>query len=517
MLTREEKIEALELLNHECISTLTDDGDITLDGTITTIECIEFAYEVDYHTFELIDDFDRLQSLKDDCIQVVDRDLWENDFAQCDDCGLWFYKDDLTYTDSDNCYCDNCVEDHAQYCEYHEQWEERERYDFSSVNTAYGLQNWCCDAVDDGAFYCEYYEEYYSKDDYNHFEVRVGRNDYETWSEYAINNNACWCSICEEYVNSDYYYYEEECCEWCANESRALIGSYHSSKEKFKNLMFGVCKYIRKAGGGFELEITRDNRDEKLREFLEKLDNDFGDHIAFEHDSSIGTYGIEIVSAPHTKDGFYEMDWAKLLETCKEYGYKSHDGGLCGLHWHISATMFGGTNERAEENIAKLVLFYDTYFEEFVKLSRRTTEQLHWCGSYSINNYCDYNFERAVEYSKSLVKQRGGDRYKAINLTNTYARCGEYGENSNELKTVEFRINRGTLNVKTFYATIDIIFNLVRNCKKMNWTLEDFSRENVKKWFSGCKKETYEYIVKRGAFADVFYTKSDNENTTNEE
>jgi hypothetical protein len=51
----------------------------------------------------------------------------------------------------------------------------------------------------------------------------------------------------------------------------------------------------------------------------------------------------------------------------------------------------------------------------------------------------------------------------------------------------------------------------------MNWTLEDFSRENVKKWFSGCKKETYEYIVKRGAFADVFYTKSDNENTTNEE
>lgn len=518
MLTKKVKLEILGLLNSEI--ELNENKEIMLDGVLTHINCIRFMHEVENYVFEEVRSVEEVKNLLENGeeVNIVDIDLWEDNYTKCEGCGKYFERDEIFYTDYDTPYCKDCVGEYATYCEYHEQYEEND--DFCEVYTSHGVQIWCSNACDMHAFWCQRYEHYYSDRDFYSYEVRVGENEFALWSEEAREDHAYYCDCCDNYVDEDYFNGDYDCCDWCCGEDVSdIVGRYHSSKEKFKNLMFGICKYIRKAGGGFELEVTRDDRDENVREFLETLIDKFGDHIAFEHDSSIGEYGIEIVSAPHTKDGFYEVDWSELLKTCVEYGYKSHDGGLCGLHWHISATMFGGTNERAEENIAKLLLFYDTYFDEFVKLSRRTSSQLHWCGNYNISANCDCNFDREVLYAKNLVKNRGnGDRYKAINLTNTYARCGEYGENDNELKTVEFRINRGTLNVKTFYATIDIIFNLVRNCKKMNWTLEDFSRENVKKWFSGCKKETYEYIVKRGAFADIFYAKNnDTENTTNEE
>lgn len=513
MLTNEQKLELLQLLEVEF--TLKQDNEIIFNGIDTDLDCIKFMVEKGRKFYELKDYQDIINERDNgNYIEAVDIDLWENDYRKCNDCGAWVQLDEITRTDSDNYYCDDCLENNAQWCDYHEEWEEEEMTD---VNVGYGeYQYWCDNALSYHAFWSDRSEEYYSNNHYDSCRVRIGENDYATWTSDEACDYAVWCDRCDEYVQEHYYNFELDCCEWCSTDGcYDLIKSYHSSKAKFRNLRFGTSTFKEFAGIGIELEVTRDDRDENLRELLELLDEKYGDRIAFEHDGSVGDYGFEIVTAPHTKNGFYEVDWTSMLETLKEYGYSSHDGNVCGLHVHVSARMFGGTIERQNDNIAKLLLFYEKYFGDFVKISRRTSDSLHWCKPYGL---CYDDFESQKSRMKKIVENTGyGDRYKAINLTNTYYRCGEYGDNENNLKTVEFRINRGTLNVKTFYATLDIIFNLVKNCKKMTWDESCFSKENIKKWFSGCKKETYDYIVKRKAFEGALYTLVETEDTTNED
>ncbi len=287
--------------------------------------------------------------------------------------------------------------------------------------------------------------------------------------EDCISADYYYCESCERYVFYDEWSTEQGCCYDCADRNSDLIGEYHSSEFCF----VGETKKFWKGkwrGLGFELEVEASKRNNE-RELANAIYSEYS-KLTLERDGSLDD-GFEIISYPHTIKAFYECNWEKILELCKEHGYTSHDSGNCGLHVHVSRYLFGATEKVQQTALSKLLWFYENYWEDMKKLSRRNDYQIaDWARQYGVSNKKDV---------KKIGKGEEG-RYHAINLTNPF--------------TVEFRLARGTLNTKTFYAWLDICLTLVRNSKKITWK----QIEDKELWLKGLKSETKEYIANKNAF-----------------
>ena len=429
-------------------------------------------------------------------------------FVECENCGKWLQRDidDIYITgDSGNHFCEHCSQ-YLFWCDHCEQWQEYED-DLCTVNTRYGQECWCQCCTDNNAFYSEHSEEYFSDRDFNCTDVydEYG-NSFSATTDEACDNYY-WCEECQEYYTSDAFDHDSDMCLECAesNSNTATINRYHTSKSNNTLKYFGVSKYVNWCGIGFELEVdtTYENKCRNQQNLLNALKEKFGDRITFESDGSLD-YGFEIISAPHTKDEMNVVDWAELMQICKDYGYRSHDTNTCGLHFHVSGYMFGATKEKQHDTIAKVITFYERYFEDFVKLSRRGSVT-RWAKKYGVDtsniNYCK-NICKQIVLNHSTESDYD-ERYRAINLTN----CDDNGL----FKTVEFRINRGTLNYNTFRASYNLILTMIKNAKKIEWNDSDFF--DPKRWFKGCEANTYAYINKRGAFEGMFYVANANAQT----
>ena len=414
-------------------------------------------------------------------------------------------------TDDGYHYCYDCEYDNAFWCDYHECYE---RYpdEARTVITYNGHEEtWCDSAVCNHAFWCDYSEEWY--DDRHYHDVRVYNSfgDWEIWERSQAQEHAYYCGTCENYFEEGAYNFSFNCCDECFNDIHncELLNRYHYSKDNGTLHFYGESKYVNPVGLGFELEVdtSYENAQKNQNKLIRAINERFGDRLTFEHDGSLDC-GFEIISAPHTKSEMALVDWSELLNLCKEHGYTSHDAGTCGLHFHISGYMFGATKEKQHDTIAKVLAFYEYYYEEFYKLSRRTRSQVDdWAQSYDI--FYDGNMELYKKNCLQTVENFANyschdDRYYAINLTNN-------DRSTNLFKTVEFRINRGTLNINTFNATYDMLLQIIKNAKRIDWNDSDFF--NPKKWLSGCKANTYAYIVKRNAFEGVFYLANANSET----
>lgn len=451
-------------------------------------------------------------------------DTLHDHYVQCNDCGMWLERDgcETTWTDDSNVYCEYCLENNATYCDYHNSWEEHD--DFYEVNVGQRYpETWCENAVNNNAFWSEYNERYYSYDHYD--SVTVYGTDCEwVYEATQANEYAYLCEECNEYFTEDAFNLDTHMCHDCTRQTQtdrgdttevvggACVNSYHHSKDNGTLHFFGESKYVNPVGTGFELEVdtTSSNARENQQKLLVAIKQRFGDRVTFERDGSLCN-GFEIISAPHTKSEMENVNWAELLQLCTEHGYKSHDYKTCGLHFHVSGYMFGATKEKQHDNIAKVIAFYNHFYDDFVKLSRRPSEwnysAEHWADKYGV--YFNGDMNEYKNECKKIVKNYAtirwyGERYHAINLTNVDL-------STNLFNTVEFRINRGTLNPNTFYASYDMIVTMIKNAKKMDWNSPDFF--NPKKWFSGCKPNTYAYIVKRNAFEGVFYLAQANNDT----
>jgi hypothetical protein len=390
-----------------------------------------------------------------------------------------------------------CTNGWVEWCDYHERYEQHD--EFNLVHTRYNdEQYWCNTATECYAFQSDYDNEYYEINGYYPTEVFDVNDQCMLVTSDQACDNYYWCERCERYYTWGAYNTDYDMCENCyKNEGNDLLNRYHYSKDNGTLHFYGESKYVNPVGLGFELEIDTDysNARENQSKLLRALHERFGERITFEHDGSLNN-GFEIISAPHTKSEMDLVDWGELMRLCVEHGYRSHDTDTCGLHFHISGYMFGATKDKQYDTIAKVIAFYEYYFEDFLKLSRRDIEDYsEWADSYGIEYLNDMN-----DYKNSclqIVKSRGwGVRYHAINLTN-------FDYSTELFKTVEFRLNKGTLNIDTFNASWDLLVTLIKNAKKVDWNDSDFF--NPKKWLSGCKANTYAYIVKRHAFDGVFY------------
>ena len=177
------------------------------------------------------------------------------------------------------------------------------------------------------------------------------------------------------------------------------------------------------------------------------------------------------------------MNWNEIFTKAIEMGYRSHQTCTCGLHIHINRTAFGEDAEIQEAVIGRIVFFVEKHWNELVKFSRRTAENLNrWAAKYA--TISDTTKET---YKKAKDKRLG--RYVAVNLEN--------------YNTVEFRLFRGTLCYKTFIATLQLVYEICRFAIMLSdRELEEMSWSDFVLKISPDKKELIEYLKSKRLYVN---------------
>ena len=365
----------------------------------------------------------------DDC--VADSD----DFFICPDCSTVYPADDEVAIDGGEFFvCQTCAE------RYYIQCDDCGRY-FSSNNII---------KVEDDR-YCQ-----------GCLDSQIDRGNIDT------------CGNCGDYFYTENMHWSDyDDCYYCYNcrDDDDLIRSYHDNPSL---VMFPDTN---EPHFGIELEVDNGDSPNDLATALRDI---LTNHAYFMHDGSLDN-GVEIITQPHTLDEFYKLPWDKVLDTCKDRNFRSHDAKTCGLHMHVSRSLF-----KDQASIYRIIYFYEHYIDDILKMSRRTHGQMEqWANTY---NWGNKTFAELLSESNILQDYNYGDhsdRYHAVNLTNS--------------NTIEFRLMRGTLNYKTFMATIDFLWTTANNAATM--TNDDVT--NVANYLKGIKKETLDYLHSRNAFLEV--------------
>ncbi len=253
---------------------------------------------------------------------------------------------------------------------------------------------------------------------------------------YCYEHHFTNCERCGRLIhnNSAYYFDDEDdyayCYECMEKMKNAPIKSYNYKPEP---IFYGSGNFYM----GIELEIDKGGENEENATKILDIANSIADHLYCKHDGSIEN-GFELVSHPMSYEyHLNNMNWREVFDKAVSLGYRSHQTNTCGLHIHCSRSAFGKTYEEQELAIGRIVFFVEKHWNELVKFSRRTADNLNrWAAKYaSISN------TTAETYTKAKDKNMG--RYVAVNLEN--------------YNTVEFRLFRGTLCYKTFIATLQLV------------------------------------------------------------
>jgi hypothetical protein len=184
---------------------------------------------------------------------------------------------------------------------------------------------------------------------------------------------------------------------------------------------------------GVELEVDDGGEDHYYAKLI--LQEGYPGFLYAKRDGSLRN-GFEIVSHPATLSfHLIQAGWDKVLKKANDLGYTSHDNKRCGLHVHINRTFWGRDEQDREIGELKLLIFFERFWDEIVKFSRRTRSQ--------IDRYCSRYGTENLETAK---RWNGDSRYFALNFQNYY--------------TIEIRIFRGTLRLDTFFATLEFVHYL---------------------------------------------------------
>jgi len=326
-----------------------------------------------------------------------------------------------------------------------------ERYCHPSYREPFAeSKNWHCENCLEEIVKCDFcHSEFHSS------QLTTGR-DYSACPE--CMENLTRCSNCDELVQEDEteLFQNEPVCNNCAYDIRKNLTYIH--EYKFNPVEFNFHERHNenntKVFYGIELEIDKtkeeynncyDSEESIATEIHDQINGsdlcDYEKYGYLKYDGSI-KHGMEIVTHPcsfnfHIKN----MGWQYILDECDSKGYSSHDLGTCGMHIHISKVAFGSTKHEQEFNIAKLLLFFETNWNNIKKFSRRKNDQIvEYCNRYN-------NLLPEDQPSEICKKAKSEGRYFAVNLKPE--------------DTVEIRIFRGTLKIETFIASLQFTHLLV--------------------------------------------------------
>ncbi len=246
----------------------------------------------------------------------------------------------------------------------------------------------------------------------------------------CYENDYYHCEHCGILLHRDdiYTYRDMDFCYDCYTRKNHTIREYAYKPEP---VFYGKGDLFL----GVELEVDEGGYDDnKALEIVEEANYD-DEHVYIKSDGSLEE-GFEIVTHPMTLE--YHMNdfcWEDVLRKAVQLGYRSHQTTTCGLHIHVNRSYFGDTEHSQDLSISRILCFVETHWNELVKFSRRN--------KYSLRRWADrYGYES--DSQKLLNKAKcNHSRYSAVNLCNRH--------------TIEFRLFRGTLNLETLYATLQLV------------------------------------------------------------
>ena len=342
------------------------------------------------------------------------------DLVECSDCGDIFHEDDMYWHD----YCENGCEG----------------YVCSSCHDEYDCCWFCGEVV-------HHNNGHYT----NVYNSRNGRVEERFVCDYCYeeSDDIRTCDDCGCLVHYDYVEYDEDndtgLCPVCAgtvSRNGRDLNSYHYTDTPGYGMKFlGIENRTNDVLMGVELEIEKggcnSNNAKAVREAIGK------DYVVCCTDGSLYD-GFEIISCPaNYKNHINTLKWNNGIDKAKELHYRSHDGGHCGLHIHIDRQFF--TNQLKEDIEAKFFIILRNNLHWIRQFSRRYDFRYCVINGYERNEDGTGDSLGAITYPPDKVwlnakKQQG--RHCALNF---------YPND-----TVEIRIFRGTLNYRTFVATLQM-------------------------------------------------------------
>lgn len=198
---------------------------------------------------------------------------------------------------------------------------------------------------------------------------------------------------------------------------------------------------------GFELEVDcGGENNKKVAEIMPLLNNEgSGKIFAYcSHDGSLKN-GFEIITQPATMQYHSSISdvYNRAIQKLKAMGYASHETTTCGFHVHFNRNFFG---DNQTECINRLIFMTEKFWDELCVFARRPERRL--------TNYAK-KISDSMEIKEYMEKANCSGRheyhYYAVNIAN---------EN-----TIEFRMFRGTLNLNTIMATLQLVNNMVITAK----------------------------------------------------
>lgn len=292
----------------------------------------------------------------------------------------------------------------------------------------------------------------------------------------ACRSEVVLCCVCGNFspLNSSLIHDSGMYCGYCSQYANASIWG-HGTKPVPQFYGRGLDHL------GVELEIDQGRDRSECAQKIKKLNYP----LYIETDGSLHN-GLEIISHPCTTNyHLKKFPWEKIFHIAGEFEFKSHEAETCGLHVHISRALFGGTPEVQRENIGKFLLIfnYGGNISQIKNFARRTDRQMRWCKFFPLVS-SDFQNGEGV-YSYYWRNGNASDRYYAINLQNQ--------------NTVEVRIFRGTLNRKTFYASLQFCRELAEIAKKPFKTVRGLGWNAIREMmFNSQFPELKDYISTRG-------------------
>lgn len=272
------------------------------------------------------------------------------------------------------------------------------------------------------------------------------------------------CQNCLE-DNPDFWYCDVSCNSFWGKEINCACGGVHKYNyspepqfqwaEKQREIPHTEIPFL-----GFELEVEAHGEDAsrpKGASMVRRVADDFSYCV---HDGTLkgtskpggtgGEHGFEIVTHPFTWDWFND-NWPRiegLLRMLSNQGYRSWEGGRCGMHIHVS---------RAPMT--------DMHQAKFMRFVWGCTNLAMCIGQ---RDYNDKNLNKFAPFHKEdrsrLIHKIRHNMNPGINNNKHYTAI-----NTNKAPTIEFRWFRGTLNPRSFRKNLEFTHALWYFTKAYGW------------------------------------------------
>lgn len=357
----------------------------------------------------------------------------------CANCSQIVPEDESFVVDGEP-WCEDCATSDAFRCDHCGELTA-DAYDVI-VSSDGTMRHWCSDCVDADAAECEDCGEVFASVLVSTYTIidACGDAGGRQLCEPCLSSSYSRCDDCEDYCRDEDVVttYYGSYCPACAVGHISIEDYGHTHAEVFQTS--GSADPYPGLFMGIELETESAYRFDMAHALRASR---FGQLLTCKRDGSL-TDGCEIVTQPCTPD--YHLSsglWDLITQICLDHCATSHDNGDCGLHIHVSKSFFGDPDAAYE--CAYLI---DTWLtanrSEFQAFSRRSTGQLsEWA------RFSDVEYPKDATHRQKMVRytlDKGYSRYLALNTTN--------------FATIEFRLWRGTLNLKTLRATIELTAGL---------------------------------------------------------